>query len=144
MTKEQTFTPINRKTWPMEQRFCYYTQMAPTSYTVNVKLDVTTLRNTLKDKGYKFFPAYLYLVTRAISNQAELRVAVKDSILGHWNHLTPAYPQFHEDDKITSLLWTEYNECFSNFYKQYIQDKKNMGILMAFLLLKEFHSPIPM
>lgn len=124
MTKEPTFTPIDRKTWPIEQTFCYYTQMAPISYTVNVELDVTTLRNTLTDKGYKFFPAYLYLVTRAISKQAELCVAVKDSILGHWNHLTPAYPQFHEDDKTTSLLWTEYTECFSNFYKQYIQDRK--------------------
>lgn len=33
--------------------FDYYTQMAPTSYTINVTMDITVLRNTLKAKGYK-------------------------------------------------------------------------------------------
>ena len=61
--------PIDMKTWPMTQTFHYYTQMAPTTYTINVTMDVTVLRNTLKEKGYKFFPAYIYLVTRAVNNR---------------------------------------------------------------------------
>lgn len=44
----------------MSQAFHYYTQTAPTSYTVNVMMDVTILRKALKARGYKFFPAYLY------------------------------------------------------------------------------------
>lgn len=127
MNETLNFTPIDMKTWPMAQAFYYYTQMAPTSYTINVTMDVTVLRNTLKAKGYKFFPAYLYLITRAISKHEEFRVAVKDGVLGHWKTLTPAYPQFHEDNKTTSLLWTEYNECFHTFYKQYIEDIKKHG-----------------
>lgn len=127
MNQEPIFTPINMDTWPTAQEFYYYTQMAPTSYTINVSLDVSIMRRTLKAEGYKFFPAYLYLVTRAINQQEELRVAVKDGILGHWKTLTPAYPQFHEDDKTTSLLWTEYNECFQSFYSQYIADTQTYG-----------------
>lgn len=127
MKDELIFTPIDMNTWPMTQAFYYYTQMAPTSYTVNVMMDVTILRRTLKEQEYKFFPAYLYLVTRAISKQEELRVAVKDGVLGHWQALTPAYPQFHDDDKTTSLLWTEYNDCFQNFYDRYLDDTKKHG-----------------
>lgn len=121
------FQPIDMQTWPMAQAFYYYTQMAPTSYTINVSMDVTVLRKTLKAGGYKFFPAYLYLVTRAVAKQQELRVAVKDGVLGHWDYLTPAYPQFHEDDKTTSLLWTEYSEDFAGFYKQYLTDTHRHG-----------------
>lgn len=113
---------IEMNTWLMAQTFYYYTQMAPTTYTVNVMMDVTTLRATLKKKEYKFFPAYLYLVTRAIEKQQELRMAVKDGVLGYWETLTPAYPQFHEDNKTTSLLWTEYDNCFQSFYNTYIDN----------------------
>lgn len=127
MNNAPDFTPIDMKTWPMAQAFYYYTQMAPTSYTINVNIDVTILRRTLKSKGYKFFPAYIYLVTRAINKQDELRVALNDGTLGRWKILTPAYPQFHEDDKTTSLLWTEYDDCFETFYKRYIDDTANYG-----------------
>lgn len=127
MKRKPVFQTIEMNTWPMAQAFYYYTQMAPTTYTINVMMDVTTLRSTLKKKGYKFFPVYLYLVTRAIEKQQELRIAVKDGVLGYWETLTPAYPQFHEDDKTTSLLWTEYDNCFQSFYHAYIDDTQTYG-----------------
>ena len=121
------FYPLNLQSWPRAQTFNYYTQMAPTTYTVTVMIDVTILKNILKQKGYKFFPAYLYLVTRAISKQQELRIGVQNGVLGYWDNLTPAYPQFHDDDKTTSLLWTEYNDCFQTFYESYIADTLKYG-----------------
>lgn len=127
MKKEVTFIPIDMATWPMAQSFYYYTQIAPTSYTIDVTMDVTILRKTLKQIGYKFFPAYLYLVTQAIEKQKELRVAVNEGVVGYWESLTPLYPQFHEDDKTTSLLWTEYDHCFQTFYSSYIEDTTNHG-----------------
>ena len=121
------FYPINLQTWPRAQTFYYYTQMAPTSYTVNVNMDITILRKELKAKGIKFFPAYLYLVTGAIKKQQELRIAVKDEVLGFWDCLTPSYPQFHEDDRTTSLLWTEYRDSFAAFNEQYLDDTSRHG-----------------
>lgn len=129
------FTPIDMKAWPAAQSFYYYTRIAPTSYTINVKLDVTVLRRILKERNYKFFPAYLYLVTKVISQQEQLRVALRDEVLGHWNMLVPAYPQFHDDDQTTSLLWTGYTENFQKFHERYLEDiriyGKSHGILSA-------------
>lgn len=34
------FQGIDMETWPMAQAFYYYTQMAPTGYTVNVNMEL--------------------------------------------------------------------------------------------------------
>lgn len=127
MTYKENFVPISMETWPRAQAFYYYTEMAPTSYTIDVRLDVTVLREELKRQKLKFFPAYLWLVTKAIEGIDELRVGMKDGVLGIWKELTPAYPQFHQDDKTTSLLWTEYNNDFTVFYENYMKDTKEHG-----------------
>lgn len=62
MKKEPIFTPIDKATWAMAQQFYYYTEMAPTTYTVNVTLDVTILRKTLKANSIKFFPVILSIL----------------------------------------------------------------------------------
>lgn len=69
MKKVPVFNSIDRATRSMAQQFYYYTEMAPTIYTVNVTLDVMILRKTLKANSYKFFLAYRYLLTSAISKQ---------------------------------------------------------------------------
>ena len=127
MHNQTQFHSIDMQTWPMAQSFYYYTQMAPTTYSITITMDIAILRKTLKSKGYKFFPAYLYLVTRAIGKQQQLRIGSQNDSIGYWDNLTPAYPQFHEDDKTTSLLWTEYDENFQVFYKQYIEDTTQHG-----------------
>ncbi|WMI80770.1 chloramphenicol acetyltransferase [Anaerotignum sp. MB30-C6] len=126
-TIDELFEPIDMETWPRAQSFYYYTQMAPTTYSINVSMDVTVLRNELKQQGLKFFPTYLWLVTKAINEVPELRVGLKDGVLGCWRQLTPLYPQFHEDDQTTSLLWTEHHDNFLEFYQSYIKDTKEHG-----------------
>ena len=111
----------------MAQQFHYYTEIAPTTYTITVSMDVTILRKAVKAKGYKFFPTYLYLVTSAICKQQTLRIAIQNGTLGYWDVLTPAYPQFHQDDQTTSLLWTEYHADFPVFYNRYLQDTATHG-----------------
>ena len=87
------FQPIDTKTWPQAQEFWYYTQAAPTTYSVTVPLDVTVLRRTLKQRDVRFFPAYLWLVTRAVREVPELRVAVREGVLGGADaHLSPVPP----------------------------------------------------
>ena len=121
------FVPIDRETWPMAQSFYYYTQMAPTSYSVTVQLNITKMHDALRARGLKFFPVYLYLVTRAVGAVPQLRVAVQQGVLGHWSQLTPAYPQFHPDTETTSLLWTAWQPQFAAFYAAYLADTAAYG-----------------
>jgi chloramphenicol O-acetyltransferase type A len=113
------FHAIDMETWPRAQTYNYFTEMVTTTtYSINVTMDVTTLRCTLKSKGIKFFPAYLYLITRAIGKQQEFRMALQDGVLGYWDCLTPYYPVFHDEDKTITFLSTEYDEDFRLFYER--------------------------
>lgn len=124
---EPQFSPIDIQTWPRGQMFYYFTQMAPTGYTVNVTVDVTAMQEALEEAQKKFFPAYLYLVTRALNKQIEFKTAYADDVLGCWNTLTPLYAAFHEDDKTISFLWTPYDDDFSIFHESYLEDQRLYG-----------------
>lgn len=127
MKQKLQFTPIDLRAWPRGETFYYFSQMAPTGYSLTVELDVTRLRAALKDKGYKIFPAYLWLVTKCLNEQPEFRLAEADGQLGCYNVLTPLYATFHEDDHTFSLLWTEYDDDFAAFHAAYLADKEKYG-----------------
>ena len=121
------FEPIDLRTWPRGQMFCYFSQMAPTSYSITVDMDVTALRRTLKEAGRKFFPTYLWLVTKCLNEQQEFKIAYQDKILGYYDTLTPLYASFHQDDKTFSLMWTEFDADYQVFYRRYCENQETFG-----------------
>ncbi|WP_234122527.1 CatA-like O-acetyltransferase [Clostridium hydrogenum] len=131
------FNNIDMNTWARAETYRYFTETVSTViYSVNVTMDITILRNALKIKKLKFFPAYLYLITRAMERHQEFLMAIKDNILGYWNYRTPFYPRFHEEDKTITFLWTEYNGDFKIFYKNYTSDINQYGKSHGIMLPK--------
>lgn len=124
---EPNFTPIDLQKWERGQIFYYFAKMAPTGYSLTVKLDVTKMKDALDCAGMKFYPAYLWLITRTLNRQKEFRMAEKDGQLGYYDSLTPLYAIFHEDDKTFSLMWTRYDDDLRTFYNTYIDDQKRYG-----------------
>lgn len=122
-----TFTPIDLQSWPRGQMFYYFSQMAPTGYSMTVNVDVSKLRHAVKSAKIKFFPVYLWLITRNLNRQPEFKIALKDNVLGYYDTLTPLYASFHEDDHIFSLMWTKYSESFSEFYNEYLENQNRFG-----------------
>ena len=118
------FTPIDLQTWPRGQMFWYFSQMAPTGWSITVDVDVTGLRTALKAKSLRFFPVYLWLVTKCLNEQVEFKVARKDNVLGYYDTLTPLYASFHEDDKTFSLMWTEFDNDLSVFHQRYCDNQQ--------------------
>lgn len=127
MIQELTFTPVDLRQWERGEVFYYFSEMAPTGYSLTVDLDVTKLYNTVKAAGKKFFPAYLWLVTKLLNEQKEFKLARQEGQLGYYNVLTPLCATFHEEDKTFSLLWTEFDDCFSDFHAAYLADKEAYG-----------------
>ena len=121
------FTPIDLQSWPRGQMFYYFSQMAPTSYSLTVDMDVTALLEALRAKGEKFFPAYLWLVTKCLNQQQEFKVAYQGETLGYYETLTPLYASFHDDDKTFSLMWTEYDDDYSLFHRNYCENQQRFG-----------------
>lgn len=133
MKREAVFTPLDLRAWERGETFYYFARMAPTGYSLTVNMDATETRRALHAEGYKFFPAYLWLVTKTLSRQREFMIAERDGQVGYYNILTPLYATFHEDEKTFSLMWTEYDDDFSAFHAEYLRGQtecgRNHGIL---------------
>ena len=121
------FNEIEMKTWPRAELFYYFSQMAPTGYSLTVDVDVTNIIKVTKEKGFKFFPAYLWLVTKCLNKQTEFKCAVKDGKIGYYDTLTPLYATWHEDTKTFSFMWTEFSEDFRTFHEAYIRNQEKYG-----------------
>ncbi|MCI5565764.1 MAG: CatA-like O-acetyltransferase [Clostridiales bacterium] len=127
------FTPIDLAVWPRGQMFRYFSQMAPTGYSLTVPLDVTGLRGLLRAAGIRFFPAYEWLVTKSLNRQVEFKVAEREGVTGYYDVLTPLYASFHEDDHTFSLMWTEYADDFRRFYQAYLDNQRAFGAVHGVL-----------
>ena len=44
MKREPQFTPLDLQTWKRGQMFYYFSKMAPTGYSLTVKLDITNMK----------------------------------------------------------------------------------------------------
>ena len=133
MKRELEFTKIDLRKWERGEVFYYFSKMAPTGYSLTVELDITRMLSELKERGLKFFPAYIWLVTKVLSEFKEFKIAEKEGELGYYNYLTPLYASFHEENKTFSLMWTKFDDDFTAFYDSYITNQrqygKNFGVL---------------
>ena len=141
MKQEILFTPLQEETWERRSVFYYFARMAPTGYSLTAELKVTRMRQVTRQAGLKFFPAYLWLVTRSLNEQKEFRMAERNGILGYYNGLTPLYASFHEDDKTFSLMWTEYEEDFRDFHRAYIENQERYGARHGILAQNDRQPP---
>lgn len=121
------FTKIDMESWPRAQMFYYFSAMAPTGYSLTVRVNVTRMKELTAKHGLKFFPAYLWAVTKNLNRQMEFKIALCEGVLGYYDTLTPLYASFHEDDKTFSLMWTAYDEDFREFHQRYLDNQKKFG-----------------
>jgi len=121
------FHKIDMNNWERRDLFYYFSQMAPTAYSLTVDVDVTKLLSVTKEKNLKFFPAYLWLVTRNLNRFPEFKCAIKDGVLGYYDTLVPMYATWHEDSHSFSFMWTEFAEQFSDFYRAYLENQEKHG-----------------
>lgn len=127
MKNETQFTPFDPHTWARREVFHYYANMAPTGYSITVTLDVTRLRAAVKRAGYRFFPTYLWLVTRALNRSPACKTAEKDGKIGCYDSLTPLYAHFHADTQTFSLMWTAFDADFRAFHAAYLENQRRFG-----------------
>ena len=52
MKREPVFTPLDLMSWKRGQIFYYFSKMAPTGYSLTVKLDITKMTDEEKEADY--------------------------------------------------------------------------------------------
>ncbi|HDR7356649.1 TPA: type A chloramphenicol O-acetyltransferase, partial [Bacillus wiedmannii] len=95
------------------------------TFSMTVNVDITRLLKELHQKGIKFYPVFIYLISKLVNNHKEFRTCFNDEgVLGYWEEMTPSYTIFHKDDKSFSSIWTDYSSGCYIFYKNYEEDMR--------------------
>lgn len=111
-----SFELIDMANWVRKEHYLHFMNEVVCSYSVNVQLNITNL------KGYRLYPAMLWLLTRAVNQMPEFRTSLSPEGPGIFEHLHPAYTVFNQEQKTFSSVWTEYQDSYQDFQKAYEED----------------------
>ncbi len=117
------FNYIDPDNWERKEHFEYYRTKIKCGYSCTVQLDVTAFRKRIFENKLRFYPAFVYCVSKIVNSMPEFRMAVdKDGLPGFYDVLNPNMTIFHENDHTFSDMWTEYYPDFWQFYKNTIEN----------------------
>nr|WP_277622954.1 CatA-like O-acetyltransferase [Lactiplantibacillus plantarum] len=88
---------INPEAWPRQTYFYYFTKIAPSGFSLTVKMDITATLAWTKAHHGKFNAVYLYLVSRLLTTHPEMRIGYLNDQLVTFDVLHPSYTILHAD-----------------------------------------------
>lgn len=132
-----SFEMIDLEKYERKEHFLHYINNVPCFYSMTTNIDITNLKNYIKEKEYKLYPTIIYAITRVVNNHIEFRMSLDaENNLGYFTDVNPTYTIFHKDNNTFSNIWTKYNSDFIDFYKNYEKDIKEYGDKKGFITKK--------
>ncbi|MFD2114193.1 type A chloramphenicol O-acetyltransferase [Paenibacillus yanchengensis] len=125
-----TFQTINIDTWYRKPYFEHFLHTTPATFSMCANVEISYLLTKARTANVNFYPMFLYMVTKIVNAHSEFRMDWKeDGQLGYWDKMMPSYTIFHNNSKLFSNLWTIYDEDFSVFYANYLEDISVYGAI---------------
>lgn len=116
------FTPIDRAAWARAEHYDHYMHTARCMHSTVVNIDVTALRQALKRRGLRAYPAQIWMLAAAVNRHAEFRMARDGSgAPGVWSFCHPSFTVLNRETETFSCLWTPWEEEFSAFYQSAVE-----------------------
>lgn len=116
---------VNLKTWKRGELFRFYIETLRNVMSMTVDIDVTALIEYVHAHGLKFYPAMMWVVTKAINQREEFKYGWdKEGKLIHWDYISPYYADFHKEDEQFVKLVTEYSDDLFEFHARFLADRK--------------------
>lgn len=127
------FNLINMETWVRKEHFLHYMNHVRCTYSLTTNIDITVLRNVLKQKGLKAYPAQIHMLATIVNHLPEFRMGLTaNGLPGYWSELNPSYTVFNSRTKTFSSIWTQYYYDFHVFYLSCIRDIEKYGRSTSF------------
>lgn len=139
------FNLIDIEKWNRKVYFKHYLNTVRCTYSMTVNIEITELLQEIKYRNIKLYPTLIYMIASVVNKHIEFRTCFnQNGDLGYWDIMNPSYTIFHKENETFSSIWTEYNECFQQFYINYLEDIKNYGKVIEFIpKLDEYGNTFP-
>lgn len=124
------YTIIDISTWKRQEYFKHYLSVAPCTYSMTTKLDITNI----KVNERKLYPTMLYLLTKIVNRYEQFRMYLRDDgELLLFSRMNPCYTVFHKNTETFSNLWTEFSDDYDVFCENYKDDIQKFGNIDRFI-----------
>ena len=95
---------IDMDTWARREHYEYYTKQLKVEYNITANVDVKNVLDFCHSKGYKFYPAMIYLVTKTLNRIDNFKMFKdKYGYLCAWDKIIPNYTIFHNQDILKDM-----------------------------------------
>ncbi len=71
------FHVIDRETWNRKQYFEHYLELKCT-FSMTANVDITLLTEKVRQMGIKFYPTFIYIISRIINKHKEFRTCFNE------------------------------------------------------------------
>ena len=109
--------------WPRQEAFDHFYHQVVTAVTLTADVDVAPLLQACRERGLRFFPSFLHLLSRVVNRHDAFKMghnAEGEPVI--WKQVSPSYTVFQEEDSSFYSLSTEYVPEFEAFYRQVVLD----------------------
>ena len=124
---------INLNEWKRGKLFLHYINNLRNVLSLTAVIDVTAFVRFVKENNLKFYPAFMWAVSKIFNSREEFRYGWdKEGNLIRWDYISPCYADFHKDDEMFTLLYTEYAEELLTFHENFLKDREKYKDFRAF------------
>jgi chloramphenicol O-acetyltransferase type A len=114
---------IDIDSWERRELFRLYTTDLKIVMNMTVDIDVTSLVKYVKERGMRFYPTMIWLVSKIMNSHEEFRYSLnKNGELICWDSVSPSYTDFNPETKKFVKFVTEYSDDLDEFHARAVAD----------------------
>lgn len=122
---ECTYTKVDLKKWSRGELFSSYIDNMCIVMSLTLDIDVTRLLAYSKEKGMKFYPSMIWVVSKVVNAHDEFKYGWNEAgDLIRWDYISASYADFHrEDEKFTKLI-TPFSDDLEVYHRRFMEDRE--------------------
>lgn len=105
---------INQETWSRREHYATFGAFQFPHFNVCAEVDVSQFRPAVKEAGFSFNTAFIYLITRTANDVPEFRLRIRGETIIEHEVVHPASTVLVDEDRF-SFMWLEYQDDFARF-----------------------------
>ncbi|MCL2053573.1 MAG: CatA-like O-acetyltransferase [Oscillospiraceae bacterium] len=120
------YTKIPMDSWKRAGVFRHFIDNLRCVINITADVNVSNLRAFCKERGYRFYPVFIYVVSKAVNSRDEFKMGYdEEGELILWDEVFPIYTVINPETQTPVRLAADYPLDFEAFYQQIIADMES-------------------
>lgn len=109
---------IDKETWPRKAHYDFFAPMSHPFYSLTFPVDVTALRVHTKTAALPFYPALVFLVTKAMEDVDAFLYRDRNGVIVRHDRLIPSFTDLKPGSELFHIVTLEAGEDLTDFCRR--------------------------